>query len=138
MRAAVGSTIAEATIRGFDEQDEERYSAEAEEREGESGREGEGETQIAEEGVPVGVPLVPALARDLGERILENLGELQGGYRRRHIDVKLDSGASEFVTRLFRGLNEGDARLASGRHVTSPADAVRWLLEQCIVATAGS
>jgi hypothetical protein len=81
---------------------------------------------------------VPALARDLGERILENLGELQGGYRRRHIDVKLDSGASEFVTRLFRGLNEGDARLASGRHVTSPADAVRWLLEQCIVATAGS
>lgn len=56
------------------------------------------------------------------------------GSRQTHLDLRLRGAAADFVDRLRRGLNEQSARLADGKHVRSANDAVKWLLEQHILA----
>jgi len=56
-------------------------------------------------------------------------------YCARHIDTRLDLPQAVALARLFRGLDEAGARLASGRYVKSQADAVRYVLEQLGKAT---
>lgn len=52
------------------------------------------------------------------------------GYRTNRIDTRLDDVQSRGLRALFDGLHQRHEKLANGRHVDSPADAVRWLLEQ--------
>lgn len=61
------------------------------------------------------------------------LGPLpEKGYRPRHVEVNLQREVpqQEALYRLRVGLNNADTRTANGRHVTSNADALRWLLER--------
>jgi hypothetical protein len=72
----------------------------------------------------------------LAELIREHLGSPPAGaYQRSHIDLRLDRDHAAFVNGLYHGLNAQDVRLASGKHVGSVNDAVRWLIEQCCKAT---
>lgn len=61
--------------------------------------------------------------------------KLPTGYQvRAPLNVQVSFRSSDKLrhvpARLFQRLNAGDARLASGRHVSSQADAIRWVLER--------
>ena len=66
-------------------------------------------------------------------RIMLPMGETPVGesYVSRHVEVNaLSHEQALAMRRLFDGLQESVARLKSGKVITHPADAVRWLLEQ--------
>lgn len=52
----------------------------------------------------------------------------------RHVALTLDAKQGHGFKRLFKGLDETNARLAGGRRVASKADVLRWLLEQFSMA----
>jgi hypothetical protein len=52
------------------------------------------------------------------------------GYCPRHLDVQLAGDQPRRCRRLLDGLIAAGACLANGRPVKSPADAVRWLVDQ--------
>ena len=52
------------------------------------------------------------------------------GYASNRIDAHLNGEQRETLKRLRAALDAGAVRLKSGRVVHTPADAVRWLLEQ--------
>lgn len=80
----------------------------------------------------------PEVPRSLTAAIELPLGPRSTGYgsKQTHLDVKLRGPAAGFVDRLKRGLNAQDARLADGKHVRSAGDAIRWLIDQYILALA--
>lgn len=51
-------------------------------------------------------------------------------YRPTHVEARLDPAQARVLRRLLDGLDQAGARLRNGRRVGSPADSVRWLLEQ--------
>lgn len=51
-------------------------------------------------------------------------------YRTRQIHAKLTQRQADAARVLFDGLYAQDATLANGHHVDTPADAIKWLLEQ--------
>jgi len=60
------------------------------------------------------------------------------GYIATHVEVRFRHGEghmAETLKRLHEGLYQSSAKMANGTHIKSPADAIRWLLEQ--VAAAG-
>lgn len=66
--------------------------------------------------VQIAVPVVP-----LNETV----------YRVRHVNVNLSTEDQQIgLRRVFDALHGLHAKLANGRHVDTPADAVRWLLER--------
>jgi len=101
------------------------------------------EPTVLPPGLPMALPLPsptckPCCGLDLLVTIPAGLlAPSQDGFgnRQRHVDVKLGTSEADFISRLRRGLNEQSTRLRSGRHVESANDAVRWLLEQCVMAT---
>jgi len=55
----------------------------------------------------------------------------EAAYMSSHVEVRrLDVPQRTALRRLRNGLNAAGARLANTKFVESPADAVRWLLEQ--------
>jgi len=53
------------------------------------------------------------------------------GFQSRHVTVHLSSAAQrEALAATTAGLIAQDARLAGGKVVTGPSDAVSWILEQ--------
>ena len=60
-----------------------------------------------------------------------SLGEFdETAYAQQHVDVQLDRRQSVALKRLLAWLHSKHASLASGRHVETPPDAIRWLLEE--------
>ncbi len=55
---------------------------------------------------------------------------VEGAYMQRKVEARLSQDQRKGLKMLTMGLHHEHARLASGKHVDSPADAVRWLLEQ--------
>jgi hypothetical protein len=53
-----------------------------------------------------------------------------GVFVSRHVDVQLKGAQARAMRRLFEGLLDQGAKLANGRRVASPADAIRYVLEQ--------
>lgn len=51
-------------------------------------------------------------------------------YLSRHVEARLDRSQALALKRLMAGLRKRNDELRSGRPVVTPADAVRWLLEQ--------
>lgn len=51
------------------------------------------------------------------------------GYCRRRVDVRLTMSQSEKLRGILQGLESKDARLGDGRHVSSTAHAVQWVIE---------
>jgi len=61
------------------------------------------------------------------------------GYVSGHVAIRFAPGEShlaETLKRLHEGLYQSSAKMASGKHITSTADAVRWMLEQVALASA--
>jgi len=58
------------------------------------------------------------------------LAEQRSGYCARHVDVQLSGAQPETLRRIVDGLDASQARLKNGKRVTTPAEAVRWLIEQ--------
>lgn len=59
------------------------------------------------------------------------LGELPPNiYISRHLDIQLNSVQAVVLRRLFEGYYQTATRLANGRYVQSPADVIRYVLEQ--------
>lgn len=52
------------------------------------------------------------------------------GYRSRRLDLNLTSDQADALHRVYRGLQAEHAQLASGKHVDSPQEALRCLLER--------
>ncbi len=61
--------------------------------------------------------------------VLPPAGEIVG-YLPEHIETRLSPGQGLQCRRLFEGLQRKAARLASGKFVQTPVDAVRWLFEE--------
>jgi len=59
-------------------------------------------------------------------------------YLNTHVDARLDPDQRVALRRLYNALWQQHAHLASGRHVESAADAVRWLLEAVVEAAVES
>lgn len=73
----------------------------------------------------------PAAAAAAVARVDLPLGEVPPGvFVSRHVEVQLSREQARAMRRLYEGLMNTNARLASGRRVKSPADAVRFILEQ--------
>lgn len=73
--------------------------------------------------VSLEIPLCPALV---------------SGYLPRTLQVPLRGGSQKsIVQRLRLALTASDAQLASGKHVESNADAVRWLLDAIAAGNGG-
>lgn len=77
-----------------------------------------------------------------GVSILLPVGELPtDGHVRRfnHLDVRLtDKSHIEAFQKLFYALNQSHTLLACQKHVDTPADVIRYLIERYSLATAGS
>lgn len=77
-----------------------------------------------------------------GVSIFLPIGEIPTeGHKRRfnHLDVHLtNKGHIEGFVKLFYGLNQSHTLLACGKHVDTPADVIRYLIERYSLATAGS
>jgi len=61
------------------------------------------------------------------------------GYVSMHLEIRFRPGEgylAETLKRLHEGLYQRSEKLASGKHITSPADAIRWMLEQVALADA--
>jgi hypothetical protein len=56
----------------------------------------------------------------------------EGVFVSRHVDVQLKGAQARAMRRLFEGLLDQGAKLANGRRVASPADAVRYVLERIV------
>lgn len=54
----------------------------------------------------------------------------EGAYRKTHVDLQLSGRQALGLRALFEGLDRAGARLENGRRVSTPTDAVRFLLEQ--------
>ena len=54
------------------------------------------------------------------------------GHKTQHVPLNLLRShlASDTLTRLRHKLDDDNARLANGKHVTNASDAIKWLLEQ--------
>lgn len=79
------------------------------------------EVEVKAEVEMVPVPTVPLASLDPTK------------YVSNYVEVRFRQGEShiaETLKRLHEGLYETAARLSNGDHITSAADAVRWLLEQ--------
>ena len=55
---------------------------------------------------------------------------LETCYISRHADVRLSLDQGLMLRRLYAALDQTGLRLANGRRVANPPDAIRWLLEQ--------
>lgn len=61
---------------------------------------------------------------------------VNAGYTSKHVDCQLTQLQAETLKELTRAAHDGHAKLMptgrypSGQHVDTPADAIRWLLEQ--------
>lgn len=51
-------------------------------------------------------------------------------YCRRHVDARLNHSQATTLQRIQLALDAKQARTADGRRVISPADALKWLLEE--------
>jgi hypothetical protein len=69
-------------------------------------------------------------------RITLPIGPMPGvGHVTNHIEVRLLSLAQRLAFRRFwRGLDAAGHRLANGKRINRPPDAIRWLLEQIAAA----
>lgn len=54
------------------------------------------------------------------------------GYLSHHLDAQLKPEQAAMLKRLTYGLNQKNDRTQDGRHVHTPADAIRWLLENLV------
>lgn len=60
--------------------------------------------------------------------------DLGNGYISRRLDFMMSQEQGENALRIAKGLHAQGTQLKSGRFVHTPQDAVRWLLEQFVVA----
>lgn len=51
-------------------------------------------------------------------------------YSPRRLDMNLRGNESIGMQMLYRGLKETGTRMANGNYINTPADAVRWMLDQ--------
>ncbi len=65
-----------------------------------------------------------------GVSITVPLGPLHDGYLSRHVQAQLDDRQRRNMRRMLQGLRLTGAKTISGKFVETPADAVRWMLEQ--------
>jgi hypothetical protein len=56
----------------------------------------------------------------------------EGGYKRRFhkVELRLSDDLAPAFRRLYYALHDRDTRLASGRHIDSASDVIRYILEQ--------
>lgn len=51
-------------------------------------------------------------------------------YRTNQLHLRLTQRQADAMRVIFDGLHDAKAKLESGKHVDSPADAVKWILEK--------
>lgn len=51
------------------------------------------------------------------------------GYCRSRVDCRLSRDQSQKLKSIWQGLEQMDAKLANGRNVANPGNAIQWLLE---------
>jgi len=81
---------------------------------------------------PIPVPSTVTIAVPFSSASLDHC------YISTHVDAQLSHQQGLALRRLHLGLDAAGARLANGRRVATPPDAVRWLLEQVGVSGQGS
>lgn len=60
--------------------------------------------------------------------------EIKTGYSQRFVQLRLTPAQADVLRRLRRGAAASGERLASGREVATPPQAIQWLLEQITAA----
>lgn len=79
---------------------------------------------------PASEPASLPIDNDAAEVIVP-LGQLHEGYLSNHVEARLTSDRQKRnMRRMLQGLRTDGAKLENGRFVETPADAVRWVLEQ--------
>lgn len=86
------------------------------------------------ESVETVVPQIEAVSRSVVIEV-PLLEVADNGYISRHVEINnLPPKHAATLKALTRALHEQHAKTAAGRHVDTPTDAIRWLLDQISAA----